>query len=746
VNVVVTQKADTNAPTRPTNFAADTRDVYRAAPAPAIGPHDVKLSWTASTDNIGVTSYGVYRRPAASLVKAPAVPVAFTKIADVPAATPTVAFVDLNLPTGTYDYAVDATDSAGNRSDAADPTKRPVALNIVSVDDPPLGKHSILAFPQRDFVSSTGYAVTEGPITISVIRGGKIWATSTPVDVVEDPATPGLGAAEVNHPGGGCWDPANGGITPDLRPGDIVRFSNKTGYADQTTVANVYADRPTDRGADGTLLPAGTVQVHGTAQDAAGNPLPLASAENRLVSAADLFDVNGKRTLRAGGAGTDGTFSYDPITPTTNPKGTKWTATYSGLDPADVDRAMTSESRAVWLGRDPAALVELTFFENGDAIVGGPAGGACTAPAEAGPAVVFDAAAPFAASFDPGALTLTFPGRDTGTAATQTVTLTNVGTADGTRAITGSLSVATVGLDYGPADFTVTANSCANTAVALNAACSITVQFKPTAPGTRVGKLLFHDNANNSPAQVFALSGDGRDAQAPTVTVPVMTLVNNAAASVPTNSLSVNVSSTAADASGVASMRLEMSADSGRTWSEIKTSASGQIATTLTLSITPAYQFRASATDALGNASAPVASPAYHLSLSDDNSGTPKFSGSWSTQKGNAVSAGAYGNTVHEATAPQAGKTNNVTFTFTGTEIALLAAVGPDRGQVSISVDGRAPQNVDLYAPSQQQATVVGSVSGLSTGTHTVTVNVLSSRNPASSNTRVDIDAFAVKF
>jgi len=162
--------------------------------------------------------------------------------------------------------------------------------------------------------------------------------------------------------------------------------------------------------------------------------------------------------------------------------------------------------------------------------------------------------------------------------------------------------------------------------------------------------------------------------------------------------------------------------------------------------VASAYQFRATATDALGNTSAPILSPAYHVSLSDDNSGAPKFSGSWSTQKNNAQSAGAYGNTIHSATAPQAGKTNTVTFTFTGTEVALLAGVGPDRGQVSIAVDGRAAQIVDLYAPSAQQAMLVGTVSGLAAGTHTVTVNVLTTRNAASSGTRVDVDGFVVKF
>jgi alpha-L-fucosidase 2 len=166
----------------------------------------------------------------------------------------------------------------------------------------------------------------------------------------------------------------------------------------------------------------------------------------------------------------------------------------------------------------------------------------------------------------------------------------------------------------------------------------------------------------------------------------------------------------------------------------------------VTFNVASTYQFRATATDAVGNVSVPVSSPANHVSLSDDNSGVPKFSGSWSTQKGNAISAGAYGNTVHEATAPQPGKPNTVTFTFTGTEVALLAAVGSDRGQVTMSVDGGAAQTIALYAPSQQQAVVAGTVSGLTLGSHTATVNVLGSRNPASTGTRVDLDAFVAKF
>jgi hypothetical protein len=739
VTVIVSPKADSHAPSAPKTLTASTRDVYTGA-APAIGPRDVKLSWSGATDDIGIAGYGIYRRPAASLTS-PAAAGAFQKIADVNGELAT--YTDATVAIGTYDYSVDAVDSAGNRS-----AKAPFALDVVTVDDPPHGPHAIFAFPQRDFVSSTGYAIADGPIVVSVIRGGKVWARSTAVNPVEDPATPGLGAVEVNHPGGGCWDTAalDGlpGITPDLRSGDIVRFTNKAGKAEQTTVANVRPDRATDRRIDGSLLPAGTLRVRGTAQDAAGHPLPVEAVEIRLIAdGATLFNVNGRRVLRAGGAGSDGIFAYDPIGPG-NLNGTAWTATFSGLDAADVETAKAAESRAMWLGRDPLALTEETVFENGAGVIGGPSGGSCTAPAEAGPAILFTEATPVAASFDPSGLAVVFPPQSTDTSASQTLVLTNIGAADAARAITGTLSIASVGLESG-GDFSLTANSCGGATVASNDSCAVTVKFSPTASGTRTGRLVITGNANNSAVQVFALSGEAFDAQAPVVTAPVMTLATGTPMNVSGNALTVTVAATATDASGVASMQLDRSTD-GRTWSALKTSTTGQVATSMLFPLGSTYQFRASAADTLGNASAPVSSGLYRLSVTDDNAATPKFVGSWSTQRNNAVTLGALASTIHEATAPQAGKTNTVTFTFTGTEVALLAAIGPDRGQVSMSVDGGAAQTIELYAPAQQQATVVGAVAGLGSGTHTVTVNVLRTRHASSSNTRVDVDGFIVKF
>jgi len=57
-------------------------------------------------------------------------------------------------------------------------------------------------------------------------------------------------------------------------------------------------------------------------------------------------------------------------------------------------------------------------------------------------------------------------------------------------------------------DFSVSATTCA-ASLAAKTNCTISVVFKPTAVGTRTGKLKATDNASNSP-QVSNLTGTGK--------------------------------------------------------------------------------------------------------------------------------------------------------------------------------------------------------------------------------------------
>jgi uncharacterized protein (TIGR03437 family) len=95
-------------------------------------------------------------------------------------------------------------------------------------------------------------------------------------------------------------------------------------------------------------------------------------------------------------------------------------------------------------------------------------------------------------SLNPGAVT--FDGPDVGsTSNAGTVTLTNTGKAD-----LSSIVIAVTGAN--PSDFALT-NTCPGS-LAVNADCTISVVFKPTATGTRTAVVSISDNAPNSPQTV----------------------------------------------------------------------------------------------------------------------------------------------------------------------------------------------------------------------------------------------------
>ncbi len=88
---------DTTAPTQPTNLSATTQSASQ-----------INLSWTASTDNIGVTSYTIERCAGSGCTN-------FLQVGTSPTAT----YNDTNLTSSTlYRYRVKAHDSASNASTA----------------------------------------------------------------------------------------------------------------------------------------------------------------------------------------------------------------------------------------------------------------------------------------------------------------------------------------------------------------------------------------------------------------------------------------------------------------------------------------------------------------------------------------------------------------------------------------------------------------------------------------------------
>ncbi len=97
---------------------------------------------------------------------------------------------------------------------------------------------------------------------------------------------------------------------------------------------------------------------------------------------------------------------------------------------------------------------------------------------------------------------ITFPPQSTGTtSAPQSVTLTNHGTT--------ALHINGIGLTgTNSGDFLISFNTCPPDLVA-NANCTVSVEFQPTATGTRTASLAFSDNGGASP-QLVKLTGTGQ--------------------------------------------------------------------------------------------------------------------------------------------------------------------------------------------------------------------------------------------
>lgn len=456
---------------------------------------NVTATWTAALDNVlpsVIARYDVFRANNGNPTGAAA-----EKIATV--AGNLLQFNDVVPAAGTYRYAVIAYDEAGNATPLS-----PISNAVIVANDVPVAGHSVIGFPSRDFISASGYNFTpQHAFHFELIRGVSTFTSAS----IENALGDTTGTVEVNHPGGTCWNVT----TPDIRPGDVIRIVDETtGIADQTTVSNVTAERP-------IAINATTVVIRGTAQQANGQPIPVGQLEQRLVSAGGLFEKNGSRTLRAA-AGADGTLVYDTIN---NPTGIKWTATYTGLSANDMLRAVGgtnaagvavvgSESRIVWLGRAPLAGTELTIFENGPEVTGGPSA-PCTAAAEtAVPEVTFT---PASINFGNQSFT------PATTSAAQTVTFRNTGTAPMTL-----INIYFAGIN--PGEFSRPALAAGGTCptafpatLAAGASCTVNVQFSPLVQGLRQAYLNFTDNAANTTDQSVQLTGTGIDDSDPRITL-----------------------------------------------------------------------------------------------------------------------------------------------------------------------------------------------------------------------------------
>jgi hypothetical protein len=88
--------------------------------------------------------------------------------------------------------------------------------------------------------------------------------------------------------------------------------------------------------------------------------------------------------------------------------------------------------------------------------------------------------------------------------------------------------------------------------------------------------------------------------------------------------------------------------------------------------------------------------------------------------------------------------TSKVTFKFTGTGVSWIAYRDEWSGYASIYVDGAFVTRVDTYATPYQAQTVMYSVTGLTSASHTLTIEAVGQHDAASGGSWVWVDAFDV--
>ncbi|MEK7212319.1 MAG: Ig-like domain-containing protein, partial [Patescibacteria group bacterium] len=170
--------SDTQAPTVPTNLTAT-----------AVSSSQINLSWSASTDNVGVTGYRIFRCSGAACAPSSQI-----------STSTNPAYSDTALsPSTTYAYAVSAYDAAGNNSNQTSPVS---ATTSTPLDTTP---------PTVSITSPTSGSTVSGIITVSAT------ATDSSTDSGQASGVAGvqfkldgtnLGAEDAAAPYGLSWNTA----------------------------------------------------------------------------------------------------------------------------------------------------------------------------------------------------------------------------------------------------------------------------------------------------------------------------------------------------------------------------------------------------------------------------------------------------------------------------------------------------------------------------------------------------------
>jgi hypothetical protein len=121
----------------------------------------------------------------------------------------------------------------------------------------------------------------------------------------------------------------------------------------------------------------------------------------------------------------------------------------------------------------------------------------------------------------------------------------------------------------------------------------------------------------------------------------------------------------------------------------------------------------------------------------DAETGAITYNGTWST----FTDTGDYGSTEHNGNITS----NSAQLSFTGTGVQWIGAKYNSYGKANIYVDGVLKVNgIDQYSSTKQYQQVLYQITGLSSGAHTIKVEVAGTKNASSSGFYVNVDDFRV--
>lgn len=101
-----------------------------------------------------------------------------------------------------------------------------------------------------------------------------------------------------------------------------------------------------------------------------------------------------------------------------------------------------------------------------------------------------------------------------------------------------------------------------------------------------------------------------------------------------------------------------------------------------------------------------------------------------------------YMDTIEYLQNPNGGET--ATLTFKGTGIKVIGCTNKDRGKIEVLIDGESQGIVDTYSASTVRQKEYFSKEDLTAGIHTIQLKVLNEKQTASSNTKIELDAFEI--